>query len=410
MNRNSLYGNKYVNIIDDQLYLGKVRVRDLITQYDTPTFVFIAEKIQENIVKIKQIFESEFSDSYGFYSIKSNYLPEIVKIVQKMDFGAEIISNSEYRLLNSLNFEKEKIITGGPYMPDSFLQNLIDDQISHIVCYDIETIIQIQQMAEKRTNYRQKIIIRFTTPKYTGRQGVIFTPENIELIIATLNKCPNVILNGILSHIGTQLNTQEDYLVNFEFLIKIATEFRKFNLNIKIFNIGGGFPNADSLKTDFLKDTLRSAKELLKNAGFDEIRLFYEPGRFIIGDCGFCIAKIHRYESAYKTAFLDIGNQFIPKFMKSSLRFYSVEHIEESPNTPIDFLGPIPSDQDILIKNYNFIPSVKPNDHIVIANVGAYALTFSTRFPYPIPTILLIESEQVRMIFQRESEGDITLV
>jgi diaminopimelate decarboxylase len=72
-------------------------------------------------------------------------------------------------------------------------------------------------------------------------------------------------------------------------------------------------------------------------------------------------------------------------------------------------MGNIPSDQDILVKNYNFTPSIQTRDYILIANVGAYALTWSIRFPYPNPSIILIESDQIKEIHNRNSPNDFSI-
>ena len=81
--------------------------------------------------------------------------------------------------------------------------------------------------------------------------------------------------------------------------------------------------------------------------------------------------------------------------MKSALRFYNASKILENPNEPWDFMGNIPSDQDIFVKNYNFTLHVEKGDIILIANVGAYALTWSTRFPYSIPKILFLKDNKI---------------
>lgn len=403
MNKDQLFGNPYVNIINNQLVIDKVPVNLIATQYGTPTFIFLSNKIRDNIQKIKHIFQEIFPNSLGFYSTKANYLQEILRIVNQEEFGAEIISSTELHLLKKSQFPHNRILAGGPYLPEDFLQEVIESGLKYFVCYDIEDLPRIQKILASYPTKKIQIILRFTSPKFTGRQGIPFLSENIEKIASTLSVCPQLEFEGILSHLGTQLNTDQDYLHNIAFLMEIADKLEsQCGLNANIFDMGGGFPNADALKMDRLSVILSKVKDSLSQNGWDHVQIFYEPGRFIVGDTGFCLARILKYDLVNRTAFLDIGNQFIPKFMKSAIRFYDVDKITEHPNFPIDFMGPMPSDQDILLKNYNFPPHVASGDRVLIANVGAYALTFSTRFPYPFPLILSIDGDQMNVIHHRK--------
>jgi diaminopimelate decarboxylase len=256
-----------------------------------------------------------------------------------------------------------------------------------------------------------KILLQFTQPTVTGRQGIQFTSENIDEIINQLALYPQIELFGIASHRGTQLNTEKEYLENITFLKEIASQIEsKSEIKVKSFNIGGGFPNADSLHNDQLTKILTQVNSNLNENAPNNYSIFYEPGRYIVGDTGFCIAKVLKYNKDSKTVFLDIGTQFIPKFMKSSLRFYNLDNLAESPNTSVDLMGPLPSDEDILIKNYFFPPTIHPGDRILIANVGAYALTFSTRFPYPIPSIMTIKGKDYKYIRTPQSSSDFSLL
>jgi diaminopimelate decarboxylase len=407
-NKLALYGNKYVNIKDSTIYLDECKTLDLVKKHRTPTFVFLENKIRANIKKIVRCFQSIFPNSAGYYSVKSNYLQKIVELVKDERFGAEILTLPELNLLKKIKFPMNSVLAGGPYLPDELLEQIIQNKIEYIVVYDLDDLDRINNQAKKE-NIIQKIIIRFLKPKYTGRQGISFTKVNIEKLQILLEKNKNLKYKGLLSHMGTQLNSLDIFQKNLRFLIKIAQEIQiKLNLTTDILNLGGGFPNADSFKEKHFKSILQELKRELAENQLEDCKIFYEPGRFVVGDCGFCLSKVSKYNEQYSTVFLDVGNNFIPKFMKSSLRFYNISKIEETPNKPMDFMGNIPSDQDILVKNYNFSPSTSKNDFILIANVGAYALTFSTRFPYPIPEIIMIKGQEIEILHKYNYDDDLS--
>ncbi|MCF2139015.1 MAG: hypothetical protein K9W44_03050 [Candidatus Lokiarchaeota archaeon] len=395
-----LYGNKYVNVEDGKLKIGNFSCLDLAKKWETPIFLFLEEKIQENINYISSIFSEIFPQSQGFYSVKSNYLQKTAEIVKEEQFGAEIVSLTELQMLKRIGFDHTKIIVGGPYLPDKFLMQIVQMQIPYIVIYDLIDISRISQTITKilgaNSNYCPKILLKFQTKKYTSRHGLHNNKETYKLISEIFKKNTNVEYAGVLSHFGTRLKTWLQYEENMKNLIEIVQKIKKISgLSSKILDIGGGFSNADSLKEKEFRTYLVGCKNMLYQAGFQNSIIFYEPGRFIVEDTGFCIAEVIRVDPIHKVVFLNIGNNYIPKFMKSSLRFYNATRITEAPNSPFDFMGNIPSDQDILIKNYNFTKSVSRGDIIVIANVGAYALTWSTRFPYSFPNILFLSKKQI---------------
>ena len=63
----------------------------------------------------------------------------------------------------------------------------------------------------------------------------------------------------------------------------------------------------------------------------------------------------------------------------------------------------------MLAKDYFFTEEIKENDKILITNVGAYALTFSNRFPYILPKIFLVKDKNYKIIFDPNLNHDISI-
>src|SRR6056297_1734206 len=147
-NTKALFGNKFVNMSDGRLQLGHFDALKLARKHGTPTFVFLKEKIRKNIEKIKECFHDVFPNSYGYYSTKSNYLKGVIETVRDVDFGAEIVGLRELNILLSLNYPMEKVVAGGPYLPDSFLKAIIDNDVGFLIVYYLSDLPRIEKFID----------------------------------------------------------------------------------------------------------------------------------------------------------------------------------------------------------------------------------------------------------------------
>jgi diaminopimelate decarboxylase len=173
-----------------------------------------------------------------------------------------------------------------------------------------------------------------------------------------------------------------------------------FDAGIKIenINLGGGFPEAVIMPENQLRELATRIDFLISNFELSFKNIYFEPGRYLVGDAGLLIAKIVKVTDD-RWIFLNIGNHICPKFAKSSMRFYNATRIEEPHKFKTSIAGIIPTDQDVLAKNYFFTNNLEEGDFVIITNIGAYNLTFSNRFPYLLPNIILVKDKTATNIF-----------
>jgi diaminopimelate decarboxylase len=194
-------------------------------------------------------------------------------------------------------------------------------------------------------------------------------------------------------------------LINVLEKIKILV---KAGLKIENINLGGGFPEAAVMPEHQLIEIAKKIKLILTSFDIKFNNIYFEPGRYFVGDAGIFIAKIIK---VYKDRwiFLNIGNHICPKFAKASLRFYNITRINDPHKYKASIAGIVPTDQDVLAKNYFFTKELEEGDFVMITNVGAYCLTFSNRFPYLLPEISLIEDGNITQIFDPLVHHDFSL-
>jgi diaminopimelate decarboxylase len=157
-----------------------------------------------------------------------------------------------------------------------------------------------------------------------------------------------------------------------------------------------------------LKKIANEIKTTLTEFEVDYENIYFEPGRYFLGDAGLFISKIVKV-SDNRWIFLNIGNHICPKFARCSLRFYNASQISNPHKYKTSIAGIIPTDQDVLAKDYFFTEKLTKGDKVLVTNTGAYCLTFSNRFPYRFPKILLINNTDIKEVFDPKIDKDISL-
>ena len=400
-------GNPFLKKEYKQIFIDSVSLDELVKTYKTPILIFLENRIRDNIKSFIKIFSTEFKSFQCFYSFKANYLPEICKIIYSEGIGAKLIGIPELKLSLKIGFPPNKIIIGGPYLPKELIELSIKNKVKEIIIYDLNDLKKINLIAQK-FDIVQKISIRVNSLKFESKLGIKLDENKIRLLKESCKKYRNVRLTSILSHFSTQMNDLNQYIRNIDVIINNLKILSSYNIFIENINFGGGFPEAVVMPQDQLKKIAKYIRAVLDESNIFYKNVYFEPGRYFIGDSGLFIAKVVKV-SENRWIFLNIGNHICPKFAKCSLRFYNTSQIDKPHKYKTSIAGIVPTDQDVLAKNYFFTEQVREGDKILVTNTGAYCLTFSNRFPYSLPKILLIKDRNVSQIFDPDINKDFSI-
>jgi diaminopimelate decarboxylase len=390
-------GNPYLIKKEGVLLIDNILLNEILKTYTTPLMIFLENRVRNNINTFRKVFKSEFNNFLCFYSFKANFLPEICNIVQSEGLGAELIGLPELKLALKLMFPPNKIIVGGPYLPKELIKKCIQENIKEIVVYNINDLIRINSIAKKSQKI-QDICLRINTQKFGSKLGILLNQSNVSKLKKIIYECKNLKVTTLLSHYATQMNNFELFRKNINTILDNTKILSDAGIKIENLNLGGGFPEAVIMPENQLKEIAAKIKSIISNHELNFNNIYFEPGRYFVGDAGLLIAKIIKVTDD-RWIFLNIGNHICPKFAKSSLRFYNATRIGEPHKFKTSIAGIVPTDQDVLAKDYFFTSDLKEGDIVIVTNVGAYNLTFSNRFPYLLPNIILVKDKTITNIF-----------
>jgi len=390
-------GNPYLNKKEGVLLIDNILLNEILKTYTTPLMIFLENRVRNNINTFRKVFKSEFNNFQCFYSFKANFLPEICNIVQSEGLGAELIGLPELKLALKLQFPPNKIIVGGPYLPKELIKKCVQENIKEIVVYNMNDLIHINSFAKKSQKI-QDICLRINTQKFGSKLGILLNQSNVLKLKKIIYECKNLKVTTLLSHYATQMNNFELFKKNINILLDSTKILSDAGIKIENLNLGGGFPEAVIMPENQLRDVAAKIKSIISNHEINFNNIYFEPGRYLVGDAGLLVAKVIKVTDD-RWIFLNIGNHICPKFAKSSLRFYNATRIGEPHKFKTSIAGIVPTDQDVLVKDYFFTSDLKEGDIVIVTNVGAYNLTFSNRFPYLLPNIILVKDKTVTNIF-----------
>lgn len=400
-------GNPYLNKKEGELLIDSILLNEILKTYATPLIIFLENRVRNNINTFNKVFKSVFNNFQCFYSFKANFLPEICNIIQSEGLGTELIGLPELKLALKLQFPPDKIIVGGPYLPQNLIEKCVQEKIKEIIVYNMNDLIRINSIAKKSQTI-QDICLRINTQKFGSKLGIFLNHSNVIKLKKIINESKNLRITTLLSHYSTQMNNFELFEKNVNILLDNTKILFDAGIKIENINLGGGFPEAVIMPENQLRELASRIDFLISNFEISFKNIYFEPGRYLVGDAGLLIAKIIKVTDD-RWIFLNIGNHICPKFAKSSMRFYNATRIEESHKFKTSIAGIIPTDQDVLAKDYFFTNDLEEGDFVIITNVGAYNLTFSNRFPYLLPNIILVKDKTVTNIFNPSVNHDFSI-
>ncbi len=402
-----LSGNPYIKRDNKKVLLDLIPIDEILNLSKTPIMIFLENRIRDNVNSFKSVFGEVFENFEGFYSFKANFLPEICKIICSQEIGAEIIGLPELKLALKIGFPENKILVGGPYLPYELIKESVKNKVREIIVYNLNDLDKINAVAKEK-NIVQNICLRINSQKYASKLGIILDDKILLRLDEKTNKLHHINIVSILSHYTTQMNNMEQFKKNIITVGDALKKLTQIGINIKNINLGGGFPEATIMPQKQLRKLALGLKTTLENLHIDYEKIYFEPGRYFVGDAGLFITEVINIIDD-RWIFLNIGNHICPKFARCSLRFYNATQIDKVHKYKTNIAGIIPSDQDVLAKDYFFTEKLKEGDVVIVTNVGAYTLTFSNRFPYALPHIFLIKDHDITPIFSPSINHDFTL-
>lgn len=383
----------------------------------TPFFLFDENHLTGQVTLIHKAFEKYWGNGLVAYSVKTNSLPYLAKVLHKCGVAAEVVSEDEYDLVNKVTqFGGGNIVCNGPVKHDSWIKKLLTQK-----CYlNIDSkneLVLVEKYARQHPDDIIKVGLRVNNdiedifPKAStagakgSRFGFSYETGELEHAIDFLRKIKTIKITGLHLHISTNLRS----LAVYQYIVNKFDEIvRRYSLNdIEYLDAGGGFYGEVPNKPQW-EDYISTISEELFKRDYNpkRLKLIIEPGVSLLSGCFSYYTQVEDVKDTKRSHFvvLDGSRNHIDPLMHKTIKsyFYSIE--QQVPTSIFDYpqilVGYTCLEYDSffeLIKE----KQLQVGDIIRFDKVGAYTLTFSPLFISWFPTVYSINNGHVSIVRER---------
>lgn len=384
----------------------------LAEEFGSPLYVYDAEKIQSQYLRLEKAF-SKVNHLRINYAVKALSNISILKLLKQMGSGLDTVSIQEVRLGLLAGFSPEMII----YTPNGVSMEEIETVAALGVQINIDNLSILEQFGTKHPT--TPVCIRINPHVMAGGNSNISVGHIDSKFGISIHQMPHLLriventgmhINGIHMHTGSDILDIEVFLYAAEILFEVAAQFEY----LEFLDFGSGF-KVPYKKDDIQTDVEELGKKLTKRFNTfcaeygRDLTLTFEPGKFLVSEAGFFVAKVNVVKQTTSTVFAGIDSGF--NHLIRPMLYGSHHHIENISNPKgkerfYSIVGYI-CETDTFASNRR-IPEIKEGDLLCFRNAGAYCYSMSSNYNSRVrPAEVLWYEGKGHLIRERETFEDI---
>ncbi|MGH1404456.1 MAG: diaminopimelate decarboxylase [Alphaproteobacteria bacterium] len=397
------------------LHVEDVPLTDIAAQYGTPSYVYSASVIRAQYNALKNAMVKALpADKQPLlcYACKANSNIAILKLLNTLGAGLEIVSEGELARGIKAGFEGTQIIS------TSFGKNKQEIEAclgAGILQFNIESPIELEKInaTASELNKVAEVVFRLNpnisggghSKISTGRKEDKFgnTEQDIFALYKQASEMQHINPVGVSLHIGSQITQVEAFKPGFEKLANLVKDLRAQGFSVTHLDIGGGFPIA--YNNESLLDLDEYAQWVAQTFLPLDVKIQMEPGRYLVGNAGVLLSRTEYIKQTPSREFLvlDAG---MNDLIRPTL-YEAYHHIRPVCNNDTDkeydVVGPICESGDIFGKNRN-MAQLNQDDLVVIQSAGAYGFAMASNYnSRPLPAEIMVDGDKVHLINARQS-------
>lgn len=380
--------------------------------YGDPVYVYDAEKIISQFNRLTNAFK-------GVKNLKLNYAAKalsnitILRLMNSLGSGLDTVSIQEVQLGLLAGFKPESII----FTPNGVSLEEIEAAAALGVRINIDNLSILEQFGAKHPDV--PVCIRINPHVMAGGNSKISVGHIDSKFGISIHQTPHLLriieltkmnINGIHMHTGSDILDIDVFLYASEILFETAKNFK----NLEFIDFGSGF-KVPYKEGDIETNVEELGKKLSErfNDFCDvygkELTLAFEPGKFLVSEAGYFLAKVNVVKQTTSTVFAGIDTGFNhlirPMFYGAIHKILNISN-PEGKERFYSVVGYI-CETDTFASNHR-ISEISEGDILCFKNAGAYCFTMASNYNsrFGPPEVLWYKNKAI-LIRERETFDDL---
>jgi diaminopimelate decarboxylase len=413
--------------VDGVLTIGGVDVRDLATEFGTPSYVLDEEDFRSRC----RAWRDAFSDADVYYAGKAFLCTAVARWVAEEGLSLDVCTGGELAAALAGGFPAERLLFHGNNKSVAELTRAVEVGVGRVVIDSFEELVRLAAVAE-RAGVRQRVYIRVTpgveahTHEYvaTGQEDQKFgfslasgaAAEAVRRVLGL----PSLELIGLHCHIGSHIFDTRGFSLAAHRMVGLLAEVRdEHGVELPELDLGGGQGIAytaadDPMPVKEVADGLRAIVEReCATAGLAVPRLAVEPGRAIAGPTTVTLYEVGTVKDlpGLRTyVSIDGGMSDNIRTALYDARYTAVLASRRSSADPhnVTLCGKHCESGDIVVHDVPLPGDLAPGDLVAVPASGAYHRSMASNYNHvPRPPVVAVRDGQARVIVRRETEDDL---
>lgn len=354
--------------------LNKEETEALAQEYGTPLLVLSLEQIEKNY----RLLRTHLPRVKVFYAIKANPHRRILELMRDLGSNFDVASDGEIMELSSLGVDGSRMIYANPMKTVNGLRACRNAGVGKMT---FDSAGEIDKMARECPGATVLLRIRIDNSSAHVDLNKKFGAAR-EQALELLLKARDAGLDaaGIAFHVGSQTTSADPYLYALDIAREIFEEAAAAGMQLRIMDIGGGFPIPEPKVRFNLQEMLNQINARL-DEDFPRVEIWAEPGRFICGTAVNLITSVIGVteRGGQPWYFLDEGLYGTFSGVLFDQWDFKLISFKEGEQVAATFAGPSCDSLDIMFRGKMTVRQ-EEGDLILVPICGAYTSASATTF------------------------------
>lgn len=364
--------------------MTKQEIQTLAKKHGTPLVIVDHDEIRANYA----MFRKYLPRVQCYFAVKANAEPAIVKTLYKAGASFDVASLPEFMLVYEnirklsakaqQDFIWDKIIYANPTKPKETLLAL--DKYKPLVTYD--NVTELQKI--KKYAPHAGVVLRLAVAN-TGSQCELSNKfgcdpgEAVDLVLTALQLGLNV--EGLSFHVGSQCTNFENFVQAFNTAAAVMKESKERGHEIKILDIGGGFPAPYNKHVKPFPELARVINAEIDRLFAPDIQILAEPGRFLVATSATSVARVigKAIRNGKRCYYIDDSVYHTFSGIIFDHCQYPLQAFKSGKKEVCAVFGQTCDGLDVISQS-ELLPNLEVDDLVYAENIGAYGSASATYF------------------------------